>query len=96
MKLLIVGTEIYYGTTLLTYKGLNRLIIITLVLTSDDEYGGSGHALKSIPTGIDIGGLGVIDVLHTTNTTDFLQPMFNTREVAKALTYYLLFDTTDV
>ena len=57
VQLLVVGSEIYDTCTLLLYQVLDLVIIVALVLTTDDEDGRGCHALQSVPASIHIGSL---------------------------------------
>ena len=57
VQLLVVGPEIYDTSTFLLYQVLDLVIVISLILTADDEDGRGGHTLQRIPAGIYVGSL---------------------------------------
>ena len=57
----------------------------SIVLASQDKYGGRTHAVQCIPACIHIGSLGVVDILYASHTGHFLQPVFHAFKVAQTL-----------
>ena len=64
VELRVVGTEINQSYALLLNQLFDGVVVVAFVLTAEDEDDRCAHALQSIPAGIDIGGLGVVDIVH--------------------------------
>ena len=96
MQLLVVSTEIDQSGTFFLDQWNNRPIVVTLVLTTNNQNGLGLHGLQCIPACINIRSLRVVDILNTTHHTYFLQTMLYTREVAERFTDHLFLDTGNI
>ena len=64
-ELAIILTHEDERVAFLANQLVNLAIVIAFVRATENQYGRGGHALQRVPAGIDVGGLGVIDVLVT-------------------------------
>ena len=96
VQFLIVSTEIDDTGTFFFYQRFDGVVVVAFILSTDNENHLCLHRLECVPAGIDIGCLGVVDVLHTSYRTHFLQTMFYAREVAETLSDILFLDTSYV
>ena len=76
--------------------GLDQLvdlaIVVALVLAAEDKHRRRCHALQCIPTRIDISGLGVVDITHTTHGSHVLQTMVNSSKLLQTLANHIVVD----
>ena len=96
VQLGVVGTEEYECATLLLYEFLYLVVVVALVLATDDEHGRGLHAFERIPACVDVGGLRVVDILHASHLAYLLQTVLHTGEVAETLAYHGVLDAADV
>ena len=71
VELRVVGTKVNQSHALLLNQLFDSVIVIAFVLTAKDEDDRCAHALQSIPASIDIGGLGVIDIMPPATSQTF-------------------------
>ena len=85
MQFFIVSPKIYQSHALLFHQLFYRRIVVTFILTTNNQYGRRFHALQRIPAGVYISGLRVIDVLHATHFKHFFEPVLYAGKIAKTL-----------
>ena len=86
-------TQIDQCRALFAYQLFYLGVVVAFVLTAQDEHRLGGHALQSVPTGVDVGSLRVVDEVHTSYVAHALQSVFHPLEVTQRLADILLFDT---
>ena len=72
VQLCVVGTEEYECLTLLLHKVEYLVIVVALVLTTDDEDSRCLHALKRIPASVYIRSFRIVDILHSAHLAHLL------------------------
>ena len=75
---------------------VNLAIVIALVRATENQYGRGGHALQRVPAGIDVGGLGVINVAHSFDRRHVLQTMVHTSKLLQALANHIVVNMQDL
>lgn len=92
MQCAIVGSKIYKRAAFAAYYLVQHSVVVALVFASHNQHYGSLHGLHGYVAGINISGLGIIDVGHSVFHGYALQPVLYARETDEALAYDLLVD----
>ena len=84
-EFLVVKAHADDGFHLVFHELLDFRVVVAFVLAAEDEHRWGGHALEGIPCGIDVGGLGVVDVAHAVDGGYVFQAVFHGLEVFERL-----------
>ena len=96
MQFLVVNSEEYQSNAFLAHKVVDFRIVIAFIHPTEDEDRRFSHALERIPARVDIGGLGVVDELHSPHLSSFLESVLHSSEAAEPLTDELVGDPCDI
>ena len=96
MQLFVVDAEENQSHTFLLDQLVEFRVVVTLVHATENEHCRFTHALESIPAGVDVGGLRVVDELHPSDLPRLLETMLHTGKTAESLTDELIADSGDV
>ena len=93
VELGVVGAQIDEGATFAPHEVVEGGVVVALVKTADNEHGGGGLRVERHEAGIDVGGLGVVDIVHAVEVAHAFQTVFHAGEIGKAAGEGLDIDT---
>ena len=83
MQFFIVKSQENQTAAFFSHQIGNLVVVVSFILSTQNQDGLGFHALQGIPAGIDVGRLGVVDIVYPFYTGYFLQTVFHPFEVVQ-------------
>ena len=91
-QLTIVLSHENQGVAFLLHQRINLAVVVAFVSAPENQHCRSSHTLQCVPTRVDVGGFGVVDITNTAHCSHILQTMIHTRKLLQTLANHIVVD----